>query len=321
MVFLKKNIVLNLSKFFFLLLIFLVCCSQKLEKQERTEHLAPSCREISEDDKNWMEKFFTDFFLEGSAIYTLFGTKPMSQITIVRASEQEWIESAGPHLRNEGEKKKKEIVQKIKKHYQKYDLPQNWEKWITWKKKCSHSSFLFSQRSVPGNDKLFNVYIINVPEVAWTLQKHYSLFSRELKMEFDPIDAALEFDNSHSMFWDKVFANHLLQGILHGFGEKNAYFFSRQFANEKNHEKTFDNCIFEASPSEKNEKEGETLKDMRLPFFRSYSFPYDQDPVMVHYEKERKRIQNRLKGKNLVKEILNRLCRCPTACPDNPSQS
>lgn len=172
-----------------------------------------------------MEKFFVDFFLEGSAIYTLFGTKPMSQITIVKATEEEWIESAAPYLQTESEEQKNEIVRKIRQHYQNYDLPKNWEKWMACQKKCTHSLFLFAKRPVPDNKTLFSAYIINVPEVAWTLQKHYLLFSRELKMDFDPVDAALAFEEPDSIFWEKVFANHLLQGILHGYGERNAYFF------------------------------------------------------------------------------------------------
>jgi hypothetical protein len=239
-------------------------------------------------------------------------------MTIVEASEEEWIEFAAPYLQKESEERKKEILRKIQQHYQNYDLPKNWEKWMACQKKCTHSLFLFAKRPVPNNKTLFSAYIINVPEVAWTLQKHYMLFSRELKMDFDPVDASLEFEAPNSIFWEKVLANHLLQGILHGYGERNAYFFSRQFSQEKKYAKCLNDCVFTGNSSAKDEREGDTLEDLQIPLFRSYAMPYGEDPIIIKYEQERTFIQKRLKGRNLVNEILDRLYKCN---PENVARS
>jgi hypothetical protein len=265
---------------------------------------------ISAADEKWMSKFFTDFFLEGSAIYTLFGTKPMSQTTLIDASEEEWINSATPYLDKEGEERKKEIESKIRDHYRNYDLSANWEKWMEWRKTWPHSPFLYRKEQVPGSKILFSAHIINVPEVAWILEKHYPLFSRELNMEFDPLDATLEFEDPHSVFWNKTFANHLLQGILYGYGERNAYFFSRQFAKHKKYIHPFDECMLGAGSSIKNEPQEGSLEKLQLPLFRSYSPLYGQDPIITKYEKERETIQKRLKGKNFTEEVLKRVTMC-----------
>jgi hypothetical protein len=307
---LKKNVGHNLSKCFFLLLLFFTSCSSELEQQKKSQNSSHCQIEVSTEDKKWMSEFFTDFFLKGGAIYTLFGSKPMSQITIDTGSEKQWLESAAPYLHKEEEKRKKEIINQIKQHHQEYHLPQNWEKWTAWKKKYPHSCFLFAKRSVDENPYLFDVYIINAPEVAWTLQKHYSLFSRELKMEFDPIEVTLEFEDPNSVFWGKILSNHLLQGILLGYGERNAYFFSRRVAQRDKHEKDFNACMSDSSSSDKNRREGDTIETLQLPLFRSYEPAYGEDPVVVKYEKERQMIQQLLKNKDFVEEALNRLFKC-----------
>ena len=309
---LKKNVGLNLSKFFFLLLLFFTSCSSELERRERIQKSTHFEIEVSAEDRKWMCKFFTDFFLEGGAIYTLFGSKPMSQITIDTASENEWLESAATYLSKEEEGRKKEIINQIKQHHREYDLPQNWEKWMAWKKKYPHSHFLFAKRPVDENANLFDAYIVNAPEVAWTLQKHYSLFSRELKMDFDPIEATLEFEDPNSVFWERIFSNHLLQGVLHGYGERNAYFFSRRLAQGAERGKDFHVCMFDSSSSSKNKREGNTIETLRIPLFRSYEPTYGEDPVIAKYEKERQVVQQLLRKTDFVEEALNKLFECTT---------
>ena len=307
---LKKNVILNLSKFFFLLLIFFTSCSSELEQRGRIQKSTHFEIETSAEDKKWMGKFFTDFFLKGGAIYTLFGSKPMSQITIDTASENEWLESAVTYLWKEEEGRKKEIIDQIKQQHQEYDLLQNWEKWMAWRKKYPHSHFLFAKRPVDENETLFDAYIVNAPEVAWTLQKHYSLFSRELKMDFDPFEATLEFEDPNSVFWERIFSNHLLQGVLHGYGERNAYFFSQRLALEAERGKDFHVCMFDSSSSGKNKRDGDTIETLQLPLFRSYEPVYGEDPVIAKYEKERRVIQQLLRKKDFVEEALSKLFKC-----------
>lgn len=61
-----------------------------------------------------MAEFFEEFFLREPAIYTLFGSKPMSDVVVVTANETQWIEAAGPYLQESGQEQK--IVQAIQDH-------------------------------------------------------------------------------------------------------------------------------------------------------------------------------------------------------------
>ena len=223
----------------------------------------------------------------------------MSEILLVSATEQERLETFLPYLKTLDTKDRNEFIQDIKEYSQSYDLDKNWDKWVAWKKQQGPSPFLFVKR--PIDDHLSSGYIINVQEVVWVLQKHYDVFYRELGFEFDPLSIVIEFEDLRSLFWNKVFDSHLLQGILHGYGERNAYFFSEQMKLQKEDADQFDRyCIFRG-PSHREKKESPPL-----PMFRSYTTSED-DPVLVQYKEERRKIQKGLKGKNFTQVILSRL--------------
>lgn len=279
-------------------------CSSERENPNPSQQVPTSYVVLSKEERDWMDKFFRDYFLEGSAIYTLFGTKPISQVLIISANEKERIESMMPHMQNMDEDEKTNVLKELQEYSQNYDLDKNWEKWIAWKKTQGPSPFLFAKRS--SDSLMSSGYIINVREVIWSLQKHYALFSRELGQDFDPVEVALEFENLQSTFWDKVFASHLLQGILHGYGERNAYFFARQMDQSTTQEEQEKCCNLFKSEIVKNKEEG-SLADLQLPSFRSYQLPYGEDPMIARYKREKEYIQEKLKGKDFIIEVINRI--------------
>jgi hypothetical protein len=285
----------DFSKFFFAIL-FLVGCSTNLNQ---TSH---SPIDISRDERVWMEKFLKDFVLEQQTVYTVFGSKPLSGISICYAAKEEWSSGVSKMIQEYPDKEKQQIQAEMVKYISEYDLPKNWEKWIEWSSKHLDKSFLFSKRATYCQD-IFSAFILNVQETAWILQKYYSLISEELDMEFDPLQVVLEFENTDSIFWEKVFNNHFVQGILHGYGERNSYFFSREMQlKEKNGYVLGTDPVFRASPSPKRENKGPPL-----PSFRSYYVDISQDPVYQQYQREKSHIRKVLKGKNTVDLILKRL--------------
>ena len=307
----KKFLASNLSKFFFLVLIFFTGCSEYQNKSKITSI------EISQDDRIWMDKFFRDLFLEGPALYTLFGTKPMTGFTIAIPSEREWIEAARPHWQNLPEKEKLKVLREMREYCRQYDLHLNWKKWMQWRKNHPSSSFLFAKRSSNQNG-LFNIDMINTKETTWTLQKYYELFRRELEMDFDPLDATLDFENPQSVFWEKIFSNHFLLGILYGFGERNAYLFSREIELEKTDKKRFHDHFLFSSRLIKNKAAGGDIRNIKLPAFRSYAPPFEkEDPIIIKYRKEKKQIQNYLKKKQFLDAVLNQLL-SPTVSKGDP---
>jgi len=254
---------------------------------------------ILEEDEIWMNKFFKDFFLETPAIYTLFGSKPMSMVTIVSATEKEWINSSMEHWKNLQDSEKDCLLQEIKDYVKTYDLDVNWEKWINWHKKHPQSNFLFLTQKTDSNH-LFNAYVINVKSIESILQKHYNLFSKTLKMEFNPLDVALDFENPNSNFWTKVFSNPLLEGILFGYGKHNASLFFQEFEDREKKARVFDACS-----SVEIENSETSQQNIELPLFRSYHKVSNEDPIVKNYKIEREKIKKRLNGKIFEKEVLN----------------
>ena len=166
-----------------------------------------------------MEKFIDDYFLGKITVYSLFGSKPMTEIPICCASKQEWQSNYTNFVKQECPiEEHDEALAEFAAFLKNYDLPENWETWIKWVSKHSNRSFLFSKRPTLSDD-VFSLFILNVQEAAWILQHHYNSISRELSMEFDPLEVVMQFEDLSSPFWTKVFQSHYVQGLLHGFGE------------------------------------------------------------------------------------------------------
>lgn len=296
--FLKKTF-FSLPQYLFFTSLFLIGCSKEHTKKNSSPGTTPISITLSEEERQWMDKFFNDLLLESPAMYTIFGTKPMSGITIISASEEEWVESTKMYWQNVEEKEKNKVIQSTLEQYRECDLAVNWERWVAWKKNHPESPFLFVKYPTDSKN-LFNAYVINAREVVCTMQKYYSLFARELGRDFDPLTETLDFENPDSPFWNAVFKNHLLQGILYGFGEKNAYLFNQEKQLAERQE-----CPSATHPIE--EEETSSIETIRLPIFRSYDLPLEKDPVIVKYKKERDLIRTKLKKKNLTIECVNKM--------------
>ncbi|NGX45255.1 MAG: hypothetical protein K940chlam2_00400 [Chlamydiae bacterium] len=254
------------------------------------------------EDRVWIEKFIKDFFLTESTIYTLFGSKPMSEIPLCCAAKGDWLSGYSKLIQNYPEEKKQKALSELESYIDDYDLPINWNRWVNWSSKNLDRSFLFSKRTTDSKD-LFSIYVVNVQETAWILQKHYSLISRELDMEFEPLQAVLEFEDLDSLFWQKVFNSHFVQGILHGYGKRNSYFFDRKILlQEKNTFDLYTHPIFKSALDIKDKK-----KDLPLPRFRSFSSDLSQDPAHQKYQREKQQIRKTLKEKNKFDLVLKQL--------------
>jgi hypothetical protein len=224
-------------------------------------------------------------------------------MTIITATEEEWIESHKQHWEHLKESKKNKLLQEIRVYAKDYDLNVNWDKWMTWLKNHPQSNFLFLKHETESRH-LFNATVINTKEVSWVLQENYSLFSRTLKMEFDPVEATFDFENPESVFWSGVFSNALLQGVLFGYGERNAFFFSQEFGDATKEKK----LCFLSTDSSNTAKA--VSRNIQIPLFRSYQMPCGEDRVVAKYTAERSCIEAKLKNKKFDEEVLNRIYGC-----------
>lgn len=308
---LQKEVISTVACLLFFGLFFLTSCSEKEKPSIKSPTFFQEMKKISENDKIWLDKFFQDFFLQSPVIYTLFGSKPMSMMTIVSASEQEWIDSSSQCWQNLQEPEKSQKLQEIREYAQRYDLHINWKKWMHWHQGHPQTNFLFLTHHT-DSEHLFNVYVINTKEVLRTLEKHYALFARKLNMKFDPLGVILDFENPESEFWLKVFSNPLLEGILFDYGKQNASLFSQEFGNNEQEKKE---TIFSARSSLDAERlSADSVSDtfgtgdqISIPPFRSYRISDKEDHVVVKYHSERKKILKKLNKKDVLQEVLNRL--------------
>ena len=288
---------------------------------------------ISSEEYTWLEKFFRKFMLEESAIYTLAGTKPLTEIHVYYKDQITDEDRRNLYyillncnnkkdmifyrtLSNEGKKKSILIPDK---HFI-YKIDELWDKW----EKIQHrfplsKKFLLvkHERSLeevqtfdPKCKKFYDVFLINIYQTALILQKHYNLFKQAVGYDFDPLSIVFDLEKEHSDFWNRIKdSKHcILWGLLYGFGEKNSYGFLwkwRHIKNEQLHnkEKEFSKTIKQYS-SVNDRMFLYSIKDFPIPSFASYS---DNDPVVAKYKMERKKIQRLYKRKDFVDFTLQLL--------------
>jgi hypothetical protein len=268
--------------------------------------------EISPDDRIWMTKFFKDVFLDQSAIFTLWGSKPMTFMDCHSYTKEEmqawdaWIEKLSSD-------EKKSLVY----HAEVYNLPENWEKWEKISSKYPIKKYLFFKNSSFWNPKTELIYFIDVLQTAFTLKQHHETFYDITDIEFDDLDIVFEVQDQNSEFWGRVFKSPVLTGILLGFGEKNAWCFEWAYGCVNEHTSqvalNFRDTITSRNSTEKfyygtspSKPLKITINHFPIPAFASY-YPDGMDPFIKKYENERKEIQKTYQRQDFLECTLNRL--------------
>ena len=220
-----------------------------------------------------------------SGIYTLYGSKPMIRFPIFYYSDEEYQQM----YESLSEKEKQTTIV-----LNDYDLPENWENWERSQAQFLSKRYILIKQPIPDSPKESMICFADLAKVALCLEKHYNLFVRTLHQEFDPLQEALSLKNG-SPFWDQVFDNALLVGILYGFGEDNSFCFTWNI--EKSlilHRQFSDHLRF-----------GTTIDNFGIPIFATFSTL--EDPMIEKYKKERAEIQKLYKGKDFVEVTLKQL--------------
>ena len=231
--------------------------------------------------------------LEEEAIFTLWGSKPMTLIILDHHDETEylvWYEKF-----SEEEKQNCRIIET-------YDLPENWEKWSKISHKFPMKNYLLVKRKLSDDDSISYVYFVDIGQTTSMMQKHYSTFKQILGFDFDPIEVVYDIQNNNSRFWTSVEQSSLLMGFLFGYGELNATAFHL-----KSREKLENSIEFlEPRPSRKSlvGKVGISTENFPIPAFMSFDEP---DAVIEQYQKEREAIRAKYAGKDFLNLTLERL--------------
>lgn len=235
----------------------------------------PTPKKFIAQQHAWLADFFKELLLEEGAIYTLWGSKPLTIGDLYYYSPEEiqaWYE-------NLSEEDKKTCMAVEPSHLEKH-----WEEW----KKIQHlvplKDFLLFKRPHAENPKLAHLYFVSIPKVTNILRTHYQTFYSMIGSDFNPSTIVYEIQDADSAFWQKALHHPVLLGILLGFGEENAWtFYSKYYALEEEFSKTI--------PLKKGEDKHYyscSLENFPLP---SFVVAYPDDLMVEKYKVEREEIQ------------------------------
>jgi hypothetical protein len=278
--------------FFFLAIVFLFHACASPYKQT-------SQFEVTAEEKQWMGKFFHDLLFGEGVAFTLWGTKPITEIVLYHYTDEEMTAM----LRETSKEERENCYVNDN-----YDLPDNWEKWEKVQSRFPIKKYLIFRSRFNEDGKISFVYFVDILKTATLIQSNYELFRRAVEFDFHPFEVVLDMQNRESPFWQKVRSSKespLLWGLLFGYGKMNSLaYYWKYFDCPHSCEdrlKSFPSQFSNPSPrgqvrlSEKN---------FLIPAFISFS---EDDEVIRRYQGERERIKNAYKGDDRLQFVLNQL--------------
>ncbi|QVL56400.1 MAG: hypothetical protein KFB95_04180 [Simkaniaceae bacterium] len=276
-------------------------------------YLKPFSKQIA-GEQDEISLFLENVMIRENGIYTLLGSKP---ITSFRIENEKF-----PQSREEVVSEYKRLIDdnpsfearlsfvdyetsvneaKNMKHLRHEEL---WASWIQAYGDKKSAKYLFISRPSPhavGNEGFF----VNIPMTTYTLSIYQELFQKRTGIIFDPKQILKEIFSEHSEFWEKVFKDHFLIGILLGYGKRNAFIWELEDQASDTLRCDANNLMIDDSEYSKIlVKEKITISDLLIPFFISYSI---FDLEIEKYWQERESIINTISQTHFSSQILKLL--------------
>lgn len=284
-----------MKKRYFLITLFLVILSACTSTRDKDCSL-----EISAEERGWMTEFFSELLFSEKAAYTLWGSKPITEIVLYHYSDEQ-MNVMFDEANAEGWKDSFYI--------ENYHLPENWERWEKIQNRFPMKRYLLFKSNKKSKSEYSFVYFVNVFATASVVMDHYDLFRQAVGSDFHPLEVVLEIQNENSYFWSQLENSKMgafLWGLLFGYGKENAmayhwkYFDSSKVA--KTYLETISTAASNAFPAGKVVF---SKKHFLLPSFISFS---EEDPVREKYEVERQKIKKIYQKGDLLDLTLQKLC-------------
>lgn len=246
--------------------------------------------------KHGFSRILIIFFLRESAIYTLWGSKPITQVIIPYYSSED-LEVLNNQLAGESDR---EVISAP------YDLDENWTKWKKISSAFPLKNYLLVEKPHPTEKNVVIVNFVNILTTALLFQEKYELFRRVLGHDFDPISLVFELKKPYSADWNIITSSSVLMGLLFGHGEKNSWCFEwKYFAEHSDESQEFaEDLAFTFSDSAP--PGSYSLKNFPIPTFASYH-TNEPDSKIEQYQKERKIIKSKYEGQDFVVLTLQKL--------------
>lgn len=332
-----------MRKFCSVLLCLIVCVGCSSPSFEKLNRLG-----VTAEEYVCLEKFFRYFMLHETAIYTLLGSKPMTEVGLfyekLRVDELS-DEQRGElvyFLLNKDCKRDRDFYHRLPPLEQEkaylisekefiYPIEDLWDQW----EKIQHrfpvkKQFLLIkkewltdwQTDFPSCKGVYDVIFVNVLKTALVIQENYELFKQAVGYDFDALEVVFELENAHSQFWDVLRGDAAYQyatlwGLLFGFGKENALCYTWRGRHLKDLDRHAKEKDWTASVTRNGsckdrpcptEKGAFTLEKFPIPAFMSF---VKDDPMIAKYEAERENIRKLYQGKDFVEYTLELLTDFP----------
>ena len=286
----------NITLLFFLIIFFLCGCSKKTPKNLSSP-------------KKATYRFFQHLLLECGGAYTLFGDKPIT-IEDMFYYDDEDLKTLDKLLQEE---------LKRNPDYQYYSVERTFEE--DWKIVKDYilspqtSNFIAVEFPNAEEPKFSLFVLVNIEKTALTLQKYYSEFFRELQMDFDPLQIVFEIKNPSSSFWQGVWKNPFLLGLLLGYGYENARLCSWVISHDKSSNSSLQSFTKFLRKKQYASDINDPLikypvkldgKPFRLPIFACHDEALSK-VLIKKYKKQRTKIINLYKNQDFLQVTWNRL--------------
>lgn len=325
-------------------MLFTACSSPSPEQSKKFE--------LTAEERIWLEKFFRYFMLHETAIYTLAGSKPLTEMILCYEDtpqeqlREEKREEYLYFLLNRSNEKDMQFYEKLSPLEKEekafliddkdfiYNIEELWEKW----EKIQHrfplkKRFLLLKKErhkegwkevFPNYTAIYDVLFVDVLKTALVIQENYELFRKTVGYDFDSLEVVFELENKHSTFWEKLggkegWRHATLWGILFGFGRENAFAYTWKGRSTKEAHRTEQEKLWAASlPSWSSCKNRPSCDDKGAFTLSNFTIPVfksfiENDPVVAKYEAERENIRKLYKGKDFVACTLELLTELPDA--------
>ncbi len=285
---------------------------------------------LTAEEKKDLEYFFRFLIFENYGAFVLFGSKPLCEMHLSDLGSKEENETAFQKwLESLPEDERAALEAKLaKKPKERIELKRNlYNGWLAWEKvgkTFNMKRYILriapvpvpgrSHEAIPGS---YQVMLADIQQTAVIMAENDTIFKNAAGMEFHPLQAVFELQNPDSVFWKNVFAvqNHLVKGLLFGFGLKNSIFGHWHFTylNEQLSSQSKDhlgdhiveylkNAYYRRSTTPVKYTEG-SLSNFTIPLFGIV----DGDDTAEKYKKEKVMIEKIYRGQDFVEVTLQRL--------------
>lgn len=326
------------------LFLFFIACSSPHSKQA-------SKIAISVEEYAWMEKFLRYFMLHETAIYTLAGSKPLTEIPLFyeevpeEQRREEDREERLYFLLNRNNPRDLEFYEKLSSKEKKekaylipdrdfiYSFEDLWDKWEKIQDRFPiKKRFLLVKKEwlsqnwkaiFPNCKAIYSVFFVDVLKTALVIQENYDLFRQAVGYDFDPLEIVFELENEHSPFWDLLRGEESWQyttlwGLLYGFGKENAFSYTWKGRHAKESSRTEQEKCWAARLTPLTSCQNvPVVTDKNAFSILNFTIPIfksfvENDPVIAKYEAERTKIQQLYQGKDFVTFTLELFTELPS---------